>query len=78
MTRSITERASTSRLSVERNKLSGYRGEGIKDILEYQHAGSYRESQVTKKCNNEAMTARSKSFRDLHEFDFRKGKPLRY
>jgi hypothetical protein len=35
---SITENNSLT----ERSKLSGYRNEGIKDIIEYKHAGDYR------------------------------------
>ena len=50
MSRSITERSS---IATERSKLSGYKNEGLKDILEYHYAGDYRDVKVAKKCNNE-------------------------
>ena len=45
--------SSTSRRSSRRKNASGYKNEGIKDILEYHYAGDYRDVKVAKKCNNE-------------------------
>lgn len=39
-------------MGTERGKLSGYKNEGIKDIMEYHYAGNYRETKLAKKCNN--------------------------
>ena len=45
------------RVITERERLSGYKNEGIKDIVEYKHAGSFREEKVSSKCN-EALPAK--------------------
>lgn len=60
--------------NMERQKLSGYKNEGIKDILEYQHAGNYREERVATKCNNQRIDERCLNYKDLHELDFRRNK----
>ena len=60
----------------ERSKLSGYKNEGIKDILEYQHAGDHRQSKLASKCTNENDSNRCLSYRALHELDFRKLRPM--
>ena len=38
-----------SRIS-QRNKLPSYSNEGIKDIIEYEHAGKYKQEKLTPKC----------------------------
>lgn len=55
-----------------RNNLPSYQSTGIKDIMEYQHAGNYRENKVTEKCTSTSAVSRFFKFQDLHEFDFRK------
>ena len=68
----MTERSGNS----QRSKLPSYSNEGIKDIIEYEHAGKYRAERVTPKCgtvhNEKVVKDRFKAFNEIHEFDFRK------
>jgi len=54
------------------NHLPSYKSTGIKDIMEYHHAGNYRDARVTEKCTKSSAMSRFFKFEDLHEFDFRK------
>lgn len=67
-----TGRSSVSTRSATRSVLPSYQQEGIKDIMEYQHAGKYRDVAVTEKCTRSQVQSRLKTFGEVHEFDFRK------
>jgi hypothetical protein len=69
---SMTGRSTNS----QRTKLPSYCNEGIKDIIEYEHAGKYREERVTPKCgilkSQKEVKDRFRAFNQVHDFDFRK------